>query len=181
MRMGVTHVANDTTLLDDGVLFELTTFLDGRTRAWGIFEDRFGRLRRRFDVDMDGRWLEGVFRLDERFVYDDGRIENRTWLVKQMSAGRFEATCDDCVGVAVGVCSRDMVQMSYAFRLKLPSRVVIVDLDDRLHNISARNAINRATVRKWGIRIGELTLFFEKQAVSAIGDRQVGSASNTSS
>ena len=177
MRMGVTHVPNDMTPLDDGALFELTTFLDGRTRAWGIFEDRSGRLRRRIDVDMDGRWHEGVFRLDERFVYDDGRIENRTWLVKQTSAGRFEATCDDCVGFAVGVCSRDRIQMSYAFRLRLPSRVVTVDLDDRLYKMSARTAINRATVRKWGIRVGELTLFFEKQGVSAVSDRQAGSAS----
>ena len=160
------RVANDMPPINDGALFELTTFLAGRTRAWGIFEDRFGRLRRRFDVDMDGRWQEGVFRLDERFVYDDGRIENRTWLVKQLSEGRFEATCDDCVGVAAGVCSRDRIQMSYAFRLRLPSRVIIVDLEDRLYKISARTAINRAIVRKWGIRVGELTLFFEKQAVS---------------
>ena len=109
MKMGTMRVANDMPPINDGALFELTTFLAGRTRAWGIFEDRFGRLRRRFDVDMDGRWQEGVFRLDERFVYDDGRIENRTWLVRQLSEGRFEATCDDCVGVAAGVCLRDRV------------------------------------------------------------------------
>ena len=70
-----------------GAPFELTTFLDGRTKAWGMFEDRFGRLRRRFEVDMHGRWQEGVFLLDERFVYDDGRVEQRTWLVKPLSDG----------------------------------------------------------------------------------------------
>ena len=156
-------MANDMTLIDAEARFELTTFLAGSTRAWGIFEDRFGRLRRRFDVKMQGHWQDGVFRLDERFAYDDGRIENRTWLVNPVSADRFEATCDDCVGKAAGTCSAGMIRMSYAFRLRLPSRVVTVDFDDRIYRINASTAVNRATVRKWGIRLGELSLFIEKQ------------------
>ena len=72
--------------------FELTSFLDGKTRAWGVFEDRFGRLRRRFDVEMNGAWRGTNFVLDERFVYDDGRSEMRQWVVKPMPGGHFRAT-----------------------------------------------------------------------------------------
>jgi hypothetical protein len=143
--------------------FELPSFLTGTTKAWGIFEDRFGRLRLRFDVKMKGSWLDGVFKLDERFAYDDGRVEHRVWLVKHVSADRFEATCDDCVGVASGTYSEGQIHMSYTFRLRLPSRVVNVDIDDRLYRINAHTAVNRSTVRKWGIRIGEISLFFERQ------------------
>ena len=32
--------------------FSLTSFLEGRTRAWGVFEDRFGRVKRRFEVEL---------------------------------------------------------------------------------------------------------------------------------
>lgn len=154
---------NDMTPIETTGRFELTTFLEGRTKAWGVFEDRFGRLRRRFEVDMHGSWREGVFVLDERFAYDDGRLEERTWRIKPLAAGRFEAICASCVGVARGEATRDMVQMSYAFRLRLLSRVVTVDFDDRLYRMSARTAVNRATVRKWGVRLGELSLFFERQ------------------
>ena len=157
-------MANDMTPINSDPRFELTTFLAGSTRAWGIFEDRFGRLRRRFDVEMYGQWQNDVFRLDERFAYDDGRVENRTWLVTPVSAERFEATSDDCVGKASGTCLPGMIQMFYAFRLKLPARVLTVDFDDRIYRISARTAVNRATVSKWGVRLGELSLFFEKQA-----------------
>ena len=31
-------------------------YFEGKTRAWGIFEDRFGTLRRQFTVDIDGHW-----------------------------------------------------------------------------------------------------------------------------
>ena len=146
-----------------GECFELTTFLHGRTRAWGIFEDRFGRLRRRFDVAMAGTWSSGVFVLDEQFIYDDGRIEHRVWRVTPLAEGRFSATCDDCIGHAMGQSAVDRVEMTYKFRLRLPSRTLVVDFLDRLYKINDTTAVNRATVSKWGIRIGELSLFFVKE------------------
>jgi hypothetical protein len=145
-----------------GERFELTTFLHGRTRAWGIFEDRFGRLRRRFDVAMAGTWNSGVFVLDEQFIYDDGRVEHRVWRVTPLSNGQFRATCDDCIGDAIGQCTADRVEMTYRFRLRLPSRTLVVDFVDRLYKINDATAVNRVTVSKWGIKIGDLSLFFLK-------------------
>ncbi len=142
--------------------FELTTFLEGKMRAWGVFEDRFGRLRRRFAVEMEGHWEAGIFHLEERFAYDDGRVETRTWQVTPKADGAFTATCADCVGEARGRCSSDSIEMAYAFRLRLPSRTVIVDFEDRIYRMGAHTAVNRATMRKWGIRLGELSLFFSR-------------------
>ena len=127
-----------------------------------MFEDRFGRLRRRFTVDMEGRWEAGVFHLDERFAYDDGRLETRTWLVTPARDGAFTATCDDCIGEARGRCTADAIEMAYSFRLRLPSRTLVVDFDDRIYRMGAHTAVNRATMRKWGIRLGELSLFFAR-------------------
>lgn len=143
--------------------FELTSYLEGHTRAWGIFEDRFGRLRRRFDVEMDGRWVDGTFVLDERFVYDTGEEEMRRWHIVPGSDGRFTATCADCPGEASGECSVDSVRMSYRFRLKLADRSFVVDFDDRIYRMGDRIAINRSTMRKWGVKLGELSLFFERR------------------
>ena len=136
--------------------------LAGHTRARGLFEDRFGRLRRRFEVEMHGAWKGGLFVLDESLRYDDGTLETRTWMVTPTAGGRFTATCPDCLGLAHGTCSEGMVRTLYRFRLQLQSRVVIVDFDDRLYRIDDDFAVNRATMRKWGIRLGELTLFFER-------------------
>ncbi len=143
-------------------LFELTSFLDGHTRAWGVFEDRFGRLRRRFTVEMHGRWHDQVFTLDERFVYDTGESETRTWVVTQLGAGRFRAKCADCIGSANGQSDADSVRMSYRFRLKLNGREMVVAFDDRLYRMGDTIAVNRATMSKWGIKLGELSLFFQR-------------------
>ena len=159
-------MANDMSPGDTEARFELTRFLEGHTCAWGIFEDRFGRVRRRFNVDMHGRWHGARFHLDERFVYDDGRIENRTWIVTPLADGHFKATCADCIGEARGECAGDAIRMRYTFRLQLPSRVITVDFDDRLYRMSSDTAVNRATMRKWGVKLGELSLFFTRQVPS---------------
>ena len=143
--------------------FEFTNFFHGHTKGWGVFDDRFGRLRRRFEVEMHGSWQQDMFVLDEHLKYGDGGVEQRTWRVKSMPEGRFEATCPECIGTAQGECLSDTIRMSYAFRLRLPTRVLAVTFDDRIYRMSSRTAVNRATMRKWGIRLGELALFFEKQ------------------
>ena len=156
------QMANDMIQQKNGPLFELTTFLEGRTSAWGIFEDRFGKLRRRFTVEMVGRWQDEVFTLDETFAYDDGTRETRVWRVAPVGHGAFTATCADCVGTAYGSCDADTIRMSYGFRLKLDTRSINVHFDDRIYRVGAGIAVNRATMSKWGVKLGEVSLFFRR-------------------
>lgn len=165
-------MANDMTPLNSDKRFELTSFLEGRTSAWGVFEDRFGRLRRRFSVEMVGRWQDGVFYLEECFTYDDGLRESRVWRVAPTGQGRFSASCADCVGTAYGECDQDTIRMSYRFRLKLQARSITVDFDDRIYRMGDRIAVNRATMSKWGVKLGELSLFFRREDSSVVSGLQ---------
>ena len=142
--------------------FDLTTFLAGHTRAEGVFEDRFGRLKRRLFVDMHGAWKGGRFHLEEHFTYDDGRREERIWIVVPGEGGNFTATCDDCIGIARGHAADGTITMHYRFRLRMKSRVITVDFADRIHRLGPGRAVNRATMSKLGVRLGELALFFER-------------------
>lgn len=153
---------NDMSPVATDLEFNLTNFLEGRTRAWGIFEDRFGRVRQRFIVEMNGYWSDRMFRLHEKFIYGDGREETRTWQVRPGSNDTFTATCPDCVGQATGVAEAGEINMSYVFRLDLKGRKLHVRFADRLIRIDSRRAVNRAVMSKWGIRLGELSLFFER-------------------
>lgn len=143
--------------------FAITTFLEGRTFAWGVFEDRFGKLRRRFEVEMNGRWSGDVFELHEEFRYDTGDVEQRIWLITPGDDGRFTGTTEDCVGVAEGRCDGESIRMNYRFRLRVDQRMFTVDFDDRIYRLESGLAINRATMRKWGVKLGELSLFFMKR------------------
>lgn len=159
-------MATDMTPVRPGSLFELTTFLEGRSHAWGVFEDRFGKPRRRFSVELVGRWQDNEFLLEESFTYDDGASETRVWHVSPKGNGRFTATCADCVGTAYGECDADTIRMSYRFRLKLDAREINVDFDDRIYRIGDGLAVNRATMSKWGVKLGEVSLFFRREGMT---------------
>ena len=64
-------------------LFE---FFKGETVAYGIFEDRFGKLRRQFRVKIKGSVEENILTLDEKFIYDDGEKATRIWKIKKIVA-----------------------------------------------------------------------------------------------
>lgn len=142
-------------------IFKLTSFLEGSSRAWGVFEDRFGRVRRRFDVQIVGKWQSEKFTLNEHFSYDDGTKETRVWTIVANGPSTFTATCADCVGIAQGECESDSIKMTYKFRLQMESRSIVVDMEDRIYRVGDRLAVNRATMRKWGVKLGEVSLFFD--------------------
>lgn len=153
---------NDMSPVQHERAFTITKFLEGKTRAWGIFEDRFGNVKLHLSVEMYGSWSGDKFILSEEFNYEDGRQEHREWHVKQGAEGQFTATCADCIGHATGNAEGGIIAMRYRFRLKLKGRVVHVNFFDRLIKIDEQRAVNRAIMSKWGIKLGELSLFFEK-------------------
>ena len=56
-------------------VFDPATYFNGTLRAYGVFVDRFGSVRRQFYVAVEGRRMDQGFQLDEAFVYDDGETE----------------------------------------------------------------------------------------------------------
>ena len=61
----------------DSATFDLLTFLEGETRADGVFEDRSGRLKRHFTVETGGRVDGNRLTLDESFRFGDGEEMQR--------------------------------------------------------------------------------------------------------
>ncbi len=51
--------------------------------ATGQFQDVFGTVRRRFDVEINGTWDGETLTLVEDFVYEDGSTEQRIWTLRK--------------------------------------------------------------------------------------------------
>ena len=131
-----------------------------RLEAYGVFVDRFGTIRRQFEVAVAGRQTESGFVLDESFRYDDGETEERRWDVTALGNGRYEGRCADVVGVARGVCTANMLSWRYSFRLAMYGRKVTVRFDDVMVLQAGDILVNRAAVTKAGFRLGEVLLSF---------------------
>lgn len=153
--------------LDDPALssrdLDLERFFNGNLLAHGQFQDRFGTVRSRFRVDMVGKWNGRTLRLEEDFSYDDGHEDHRTWILTRTGPETWQGTAGDVVGVASGREKGDTFNWTYTVDLPRDGGSLRVQFDDWMWKMSDTRVINRAYVRKAGITIGEVIIFFEKQ------------------
>jgi hypothetical protein len=140
----------------------LEEYFAGKTRAWGIFEDRFGNLRREFVVDISGDWDGRQLVLDEAFQYADGETDRRVWTITRNSDGTYQGQAADVIGTATGVAAGNALNWRYEMDLKMGERTLRVSFDDWMFLQPNHVLLNRARVEKWGLRVGEVTLMFVK-------------------
>jgi hypothetical protein len=148
---------------DRGPKLDLFDYFQGETTAWGLFEDRFGNVRRQFRVVIDGRISDGRLILDEDFFYADGEQDRRVWTIRKTDQeGGYTGTAADVVGEAVGQAMGNALNWRYEMDLPVGDSTWRVVFDDWLFLQSDGVLINRAKVRKFGLEIGSVTLFFTK-------------------
>ena len=141
---------------------KLEEYFAGRTRAWGIFEDRFANLRREFTVDIEGTWDGRELVLDERFDYADGEKDRRVWRLTRLASGEWEGRTEDAIGPARGRTAGNAFNFAYDINLKMGERRLKVRFDDWMYLQPDGVLLNRAYVTKWGIDVGSVTLAFRR-------------------
>jgi hypothetical protein len=147
--------------------FVLEDYFAGDTKAWGIVRDRFGVVRRQFTVDMTGTWDGETLTLDEHFVYDDGATDRRTWTVRRIDENTYEGQAGDVIGTATGRSFGNALNWRYTLALPIGGRTWHVDFNDWMLLQPHDVLINRADMSKFGIRLGEIVLFFRKDSAAA--------------
>lgn len=140
----------------------LEDYFEGETTAYGIFEDRFNKVRRTFKVDITGTVEDGVLTLDERFVYDDGELDTRVWTIDILGDGAYRGTAGDVPGYATGEVAGNAFNWKYKVDLKVGDSTWKVGFDDWMYLLEDDVLLNRAYVTRWGILIGEVTIAFRK-------------------
>ena len=143
-------------------MLELDRYFNGRVTAHGIFQKRSGEVARRFTVVMDCHWEGNQGVLDEHFTYSDGTTERRIWRLIKHADGRYTGQADDVVGTAWGQTSGNAFRWNYTLRLPVDGKVYEVQFDDWMFLIDERVMLNRATMSKFGFRLGEVLLSFTK-------------------
>lgn len=145
-------------------VLDLRTYFNGKVDAWGIFTDRNGKVVKRFTVEMNCTWQGDQGVLDEDFVYSDGSQEKRIWRLKHLGNGRYEGTAGDVVGTATGQTRGNTFRWSYTLALPVDGRVINVSMDDWMYLMNDRVMLNKASMSKWGVHLGEVTLSFTRRS-----------------
>jgi len=141
----------------------LEEYFAGETTAYGLFEDRFGKVRRQFKVDITGEVEGNRLTLTEKFVYDDGERDTRVWEIDILGNGQYRGTAGDVPVPAVGQVSGNAFNWKYKVDLKVGDSVWNVGFNDWMFLMEDDVLINRAYVTRYGIEIGQVTIAFNKK------------------
>ncbi|CAB0150096.1 hypothetical protein PSI9734_00663 [Pseudidiomarina piscicola] len=151
------------TYSDEQPHLKLEEFFDGDLVAYGMVQDYSGEVIQRFRVQLEGSWEgnEGV--LDETFYYADGSEQKRIWYLTKTAPDQYEGRASDVEGVAYGKVAGNVLNWAYTLTIELDGEPFSVKLDDWLYLVDENNMINRTQMYKYGLNVGEITLYIGKQ------------------
>jgi hypothetical protein len=147
---------------NDATSFDLLTYFEGKTLASGVFEGRSGQLKRRFKVELMGRPEGSSLVLEEDFLFDDGERQERTWTLTRGDGQSFTGTCADAVSEAHGGFEQGWAFLNSSLRLKVGRRLIAMNFDDVFYDTGNGTVLNRSTISKWGMRLGQVLILFRK-------------------
>ena len=151
-------------------VLDMRNYFNGTIDAYGVFTDRSGAVVKRFTVVMTCSWQgpagreEGV--LDEDFTYSDGTKQRRIWRLTRQGGsgpGKYVGRADDVVGVAQGEEAGNAFFWTYTLNLPVDGRIIEVQFEDWMYLMNDRVMLNKATMSKFGVKLGEVTLAFQKR------------------
>jgi hypothetical protein len=146
--------------------FDIQTYFTGELIGWGMVQDYTNQVTRRFCVELNGTWKENQGELAEVFHFDDGEVSYRTWQLSKLSQGEYTGSAEDVVGTAKGKQSGYAFQWQYQLLVQIDVESYQIDMDDWMYQIDQYRVFNRTTMNKFGIKVAEVTLFFDKNTLA---------------
>lgn len=143
--------------------FDLRQYFNGRVDGWGIVQRRSGEVIKRFHVVIDGRSEGDKVVLQEHFTYSDGTRQARTWTIRPDGPGRWRGNAGDVVEEASGQNAGFALRWRYVLSVPVDGKTWDIRFDDWMYLLDENTLANRSYMTKFGIEVGQVTLFFRKQ------------------
>ncbi|WP_428819489.1 DUF3833 domain-containing protein [Microbulbifer sp. MCCC 1A16149] len=152
---------------DNTPRFVAEDFFSGPMKAYGLVKDRGGNVTRRFVAEINGSWENGRGQLREKFEFDDGEIQYRTWQLVPADSGtqsvrKYTASAGDVVGTSIMSVAGNAVFMQYTLQVPYKGRTINVNVDDQMFLVAPNVLIAESQLSKWGFNVGEIQLTIVK-------------------
>ena len=149
--------------IDNSPKFDLYSYFSGETKGYGIVQDRKGNLTRQFVVDIVGTVnTNNELVLDEKFVWNDGEKTQRIWTISREDVHKYSGSASDVVGNATGISYGNVLNWNYVLNLEVDDSVWKIRFDDWMFLQPDGVLLNKASMTKFGLHVGEVTIVFNK-------------------
>ncbi|HOY24687.1 MAG TPA: DUF3833 domain-containing protein [Cellvibrio sp.] len=137
-------------------------FFNGNLNAHGVVKDRSGKVTRYFNATIKAYWENGVGTLEEKFIFDDGEIQYRTWKLSPTTSGEFNATAGDVIGTGEGEFAGNAINLNYVLAVKYNNSTINLRVDDWMWLVDSNTVLNESTLTKFGFKVGSVQLVILK-------------------
>ena len=103
----------------------------------------------------------------EIFQYSDGRTDKRHWQLQVAENGEISGSAEDVVGQASGRIAGNTLYWEYVLRIPQTDGAIDVAVKDWLYLVTPQQLVNRSTLHKFGLTVGELTLSIQQKDPAA--------------
>ena len=145
-------------------ILDLQQYFNGTLDAQGMFQDRSGKVIKRFSVVIVCSWKGDIGTFDEDFTYADGTRQKRVWTLRKTAPGTYTGTAADVIGEAEGIVAGNALRWKYVLALPVDGKVVNINFEDWMYLLDQHVMINRAALSKYGFHVGDVTLAFTKRS-----------------
>ncbi len=137
-------------------------FFTGNLSAHGVVKDRSGKVTRSFNATIKAYWENGVGTLEEKFIFDDGEIQYRTWKLSPATQAKFKATAGDVIGIGEGEFAGNAINLNYVLAVKYKDSTINLRVDDWMWLVDSNTVLNESTLTKFGFKVGSVQLVILK-------------------
>lgn len=142
--------------------FTLEGYFAGKTSAVGGFSAING-VKRKFTVDLMGKWNGKTLTLVEDFAYDDGERDRKTWRFERVARGKYRGTREDVIGETLVTISGNTARFSYLVDLDASSKSNRVRFYDTMRLQDDGTVLNKALVTKFGLPVALTRVEFRRR------------------
>ena len=145
--------------------FTFEDYFTGRTEAVGSFSAING-MKRKFTVDLTGKWDGKTLTLREDFVFDDGTKDRKTWRFVKSSPTTYLGTREDVIDETNVTLNGAVARFNYLVYLSPETQGNKVRFWDKMVLRKDGTVLNTALVTKFGFPVAKTTVEFRKPGYS---------------
>lgn len=141
--------------------FSLERYFAGKTSAVGSFSAITG-VKRKFTVELFGKWNGRTLTLVEDFVYSDGERDRKTWRFRKIAPNQYRGTREDVVGDTLVTVTGNTARFTYLVDLDAARKRNRVRFHDTMTLQDNGRLINNATITKFGLPVAKTRVEFSR-------------------
>ena len=117
---------------------------------------------------MIGTWEGNKGTLAETFYFEgEEELSYRNWQLTKQNNGEYIGTAEDVLGEAIGVHKGFAFHFQYDLLLSIDEDTYEVSMDDWMYQLDDNKVMNKTSMHKFGVKVADITLFFDKENQSA--------------